>query len=459
MLNRDSVALAFVVLLGIGPVNAAVSPEKAKELGNTLTPFGAIAAGNKEGTIPAYDANAFNGVRVTNGELGKPTTLTSPFKDERPILRIDAKNMQQYEDKLSEGQRQLLTTRAGYFLNVYPTHRTASYPDEILHKTVANATTCKTLQEGDALDQSCRGGLPFPVPTTGKEVMWNKIATWMGPALSFDSYNFTMTPSGRAILGSMVWQYRDFVYYAKETANPGAMITVIGDVKEPKRNAGARNLLQEYLNSETSGAARGVWVYTPGQRRVRREPNSGYDTPNSTSGGLFLDDEIYLFSGKMDRWDMKLVGKKEMYIPYNGFGLLGERCNTDELLKPDTVNPECERWELHRVWVVEATLKPGARHVHSKRIYYFDEDSYLSGFYEAWDQAGKITRAAYASSFPVPENKLSVQSPLAYYDFNKPGYSVTSYIGNKAGLTLYSSDQKMPERELSPDALQGSGIR
>jgi len=52
------------------------------------------------------------------------------------------------------------------------------------------------------------------------------------------------------------------------------------------------------------------------------------------------------------------------------------------------------RWELHRVWVVEADLKPGARHIYSERFYYLDEDSWNFALYDSFDQAGKLYRSS-----------------------------------------------------------------
>ena len=84
-------------------------------------------------------------------------------------------------------------------------------------------------------------------------------------------------------------------------------------------------------------------------------------------------DELQMFSGSQTRFDYKLVGRKEMFIPYNAYKFYFD-CKEEQQFLKNHANPACERWELHRVWVVEATLKPGQRHVYSKRTYYLDED-------------------------------------------------------------------------------------
>lgn len=438
-------------------VQAAISADEAKALGTTLTPFGAQKEGNAEGTIAPYDPTRYANIKVTDGPWGDRTELKDPFADEKPILRIDANNMAQYKDKLSEGQMKLLESRPGYYLNIFPSHRTAVYPDELLKKTVANATGCKTLDNGDAIDEGCRGGLPFPIPKTGKEVMWNHLAGWQGPAVQIDSGSFLMTSAGNRVVANGLTMYRDYPYYTPSAPTPQIIMRTRGALKEPARQSGVVYLFWDYLNPTQVGNPRSAWSYSPGQRRVRSSPDQAYDTPSTGGGGQLLSDEAFLYSGKMDRWDMKIVAKKEMYIPYNSFGMNSYRCDLDTSLKPNFLNPECERWELHRVWEIEATLKPGMRHVHSKRRYYLDEDDYLAGFYEAWDQGGKLARAGFTRSLHIPEHKIGYVSLIVFYDFNVLGYFVGTTPTSKKATQLYG--QMLPERNLTPEAMQGTGVR
>ena len=53
MFRKSFMALA-VASLCTQSAWAAVSADEAKQLGTTLTPWGAEKAGNKDGTIPAY---------------------------------------------------------------------------------------------------------------------------------------------------------------------------------------------------------------------------------------------------------------------------------------------------------------------------------------------------------------------------------------------------------------------
>lgn len=458
MIRSTTLYFASLLTLAVAPAYAAVTADQAARLSGELTPFGSIKAGNADGSIPAYTGGLPN-VSVTEGKAGEATTLKDPFAGEKPLVRIDATNVEQYKSKLSEGQMQLIKTRPGYYLNVYPSHRTAMYPDWLLKNTARNATTCKTLDNGDALASDCRGGLPFPIPVTGKEVMWNKLNAWQGPALEAGNWSYLMTPNGSLVVSSFAWQYRDYPYYMEKTSVPQVYARLRGRIEEPARQAGGVSMYWDYMDASSEGNSRATWSYNPGQRRVRAAPDQAYDTPNTGSGGLIMNDEIYMFTGKMDRWDMKLVGKQEMYIPYNSFKVSSYECDQKKALLNNFVNPECERWELHRVWVVEANLKAGARHVHKTRRYYFDEDNYLSGVYEAWDQSNKMVRYVYSTSIPVPELQRSILFSSAYYDFTKAGYFFSSFPRNKESTTFFDDKTKWPDSDLTPDAMQGAGIR
>ena len=54
------------------------------------------------------------------------------------------------------------------------------------------------------------------------------------------------------------------------------------------------------------------------------------------------------------------------------------------------MNPDIVRWELHRVWVVEATLHPGERNVLPRRVFYVDEDTWHAVLGDAYDAQGNL---------------------------------------------------------------------
>jgi len=100
---------------------------------------------------------------------------------------------------------------------------------------------------------------------------------------------------------------------------------------------------------------REAWQYLVGQRRVRRAPTVGYDTPDFVASGANYFDEVHGFIGHPDRYDWKLVGKKEMYIPYNDNKFHAEK--RDDAFVANHLNPDKVRWELHRVWDLRPLLQ------------------------------------------------------------------------------------------------------
>ncbi len=428
---------------------AAVSADEAKQLGGTLTEFGAVKAGNADGSIPAYTGG------LTKAPAGfKPDSgfWIDPFKDEKPILRIDGKNVDQHAARLSDGQKALLKKFPTYALNIYPAHRTAAFPDKVLKATVRNATGCKTLKDGLALDVACRGGLPFPIPKNGYEVMWNQILRYQGDTniTTTSSRSWVIDSSGKPTITAQQQTTSDFTYYQTELADrdPKMAWRVFSVTTAPARKAGEMTGLIDFLDAVDQ--PRKAWSYTPGQRRVKLSPEFSYDTPVASMGGVTLFDELFVFSGKMDRFDFKLIGKKEMYIQSNAYKNVYDCPAPDKALLASHVNPECERWELRRVWVVEATLKPGQRHVYSKRVYYFDEDQTGAANYDAFDQNGALYRAMFQSSTPMYDKNIPYSSKNVIYDFNKGMYAYLNDVtvgGFKATATAPA------ERELAAEAI------
>ena len=74
-----------------------------------------------------------------------------------------------------------------------------------------------------------------------------------------------------------------------------------------------------------------VYIYLVGERRVRQFPNACCDTPNPSAAGVIGFDDLWVFSGRLQRFTWKLLGKKEMYIPYNDNGVQVSPKDTDEL--------------------------------------------------------------------------------------------------------------------------------
>jgi hypothetical protein len=446
-------ALAAIVALLLTTVNpfafAEVSPAEAEKLKSELTPLGAERAGNKEGTIPAWDGGY---TQVWPGyRSGQPRP--DPFAGDKPLFQITAKNMEQYAGKLSDGIKAMLQRHPTYRLDVYPTRRTAAAPQAVYDNTFRNATRARLTHNGMAME-GVFGGIPFPIPKSAYEVMKNHLHAWKGESVKFDFGTYIVI-GGKPVLSTAGTTSYQFPYYYQDTTPErfnGYYILAKIDTKEPPLRAGEALLIHDPINMADPG--RQAWQYLVGQRRIRRTPNISYDNPNFFTSGMSFFDEQFLFIGNMDRYDWKLLGKKEMFIPYNTQQFHTQK--VDQVLGPNHLNPDHVRWELHRVWVLEATLAAGKRHALPKRVFYLDEDTWLTILADSWDARGQLWHTASALPFIAPELPAVVVIPHVIYDFLKGGYS-TVYLFNER--QHYQSLPRRPESDFSPATLAAEGIR
>ncbi|WP_249267352.1 DUF1329 domain-containing protein [Pseudomonas aeruginosa] len=342
-----------------------------------------------------------------------------------------------------------------YFMDIYPTHRTAAFPEVFLAATQRNASDpeCKSFNDGLSIAEACRGGLPFPLPKDDQQVMWNYILNYQGVNGWDWNHSAYVVNQGRPTLTNTNRSTGEKPFYQLEVPgrDPRIAQRIWSRIVAPARTAGQASGYWDYLDPVTS--ARSAWSYSTGQRRVRKAPEFAYDTPNSAFGGVAFYDEIFLFSGKMDRFDWKLLGRKEMFIPYSNYDLKW-KCDMDTKLMAKHINPACERWELHRVWVVEATRKEGVRHAQKQRRYYIDEDTFGAALYDAWDDAGEMFRAGAQyniQAYGAPNNPQ--QDSYSLYDFTRDQYGM---FGN--GPTRYRKEA-IAEREANPQTIAGGQTR
>lgn len=391
---KKTALITAACLLVTGSVYASVSEEEASRLNKDLTPLGAERAGNSDGSIPQW-----NGGYTTvpsNYKSGDPRP--NPFADEKPLFTITAENVSQHADKLSDGVLALFKKHPNTFsINVYPTHRTAAAPEWVYDHTRQNAVSAELKNGGTALTGAF-GGPPFPIPRDGAEAIWNHLLAWSGHAFHTQLSNYVGTRNGKMILSSAGDMWNQFPYYdpAGNRSNfEGWYRYNLSRVMDPPLIAGENIVVNEHTNMGDVG--RQAWQYLPGQRRVRKAPQLNYDTPYSQSNGIINWDEVWVFNGSIDRYEWKLLGKREMYVPYNVNGM--HSLPVEQVFAEHHWAPNAVRFELHRVWEVEATLAADKRNVLAKRRFYLDEDSWLAVLGEGYDAAGELWRVYF--SFPT----------------------------------------------------------
>lgn len=453
MTNRRSTLWAALAILGVSAASAAaaVTAEEAAQLKGKLTPFGAERAGNQEGTIPEWDG----GYKAAPGYKAG-AKRADPFASEKPLYTITAQNVSQYASKLSEGQVAMFKKYPNYRMEVYPSHRTSMAPQWVYDNTLANATRAKATRNGFAVE-GAYGGVPFPIPKTGAEAMWNHHLRWQGDAYKWRFNTWITTADGKKVLVSDSVADNQMPYYYKE----GSLETFKKEpyylrlvTNGPPQKAGEALLLRDPMDPIAVG--RQTWQYLTGQRRVRKLPNAAYDTPSFITSGVSNFDEIYVFSGAMDRYDWKLAGKKEMLIPYNANKIFAPAKDA-EVMGERFLNPAHVRWELHRVWEVEATLAAGKRHVVPKRKIYLDEDTWLAVLADGWDAKGQLWKTFWYLPILAPDVPATMSGPFGHYNLQSGDWIANNIMNEKSDqITI---PKRLPENHFTPDALAGEGVR
>ncbi|HYC05795.1 MAG TPA: DUF1329 domain-containing protein [Azospirillaceae bacterium] len=439
----------LAIALGGSAMSTAALAQSAADLGKSLTPLGAEKAGNKDGTIPEWTG----GLTAPPAGYKPGMHYIDPFAADKPLFTIDASNMAQYADKLTEGHKALFKTYGQtYKMAVYPTRRSASYPKEVYDAIMANATNAKLVANGSGVE-GAKVGSPFPIPKEGVQAVWNHLLRWRGLNLERTYGQANPLPDGAYTMITINEKVK-FLYNSPEGARGNTSIFFLQEVTAPARLAGEVLLVHESMNQLAE--PRNAWTYNPGQRRVRRAPNVAYDNPGTAADGLRTSDQLDLYNGSPDRYNWKLVGKKEMYVPYNAYKMVAKGTRDADIIKPKHINQELARYELHRVWVVEGELKPGTSHIYAKRRFYLDEDSWLIVAADQYDARGQLWRVSEYHGLNYYELPTYSGAFETHYDLQSGRYTVSGFIGEGPP---YDNQVKFTENDFSPDGLRRAGVR
>ncbi|GAB6909243.1 conserved exported hypothetical protein [Desulfosarcina cetonica] len=428
---------------------AKVSTQEAEKLKTALTPVGAEKAGNADGTIPPWDG----GYTTVPPGYKSGDLRPDPFSDEKPLYTITADNMSQYAEHLSDGVKALFEKYNDFRMDVYPAHRTYAAPQFVYDATFKNATTAELRNDNEVVAGAYHG-IPFPIPQNGFEAIWNHKLAWRGVSIFIKFRNYVITRDGKVILTAEAEQYEQYPYYQKEMPEDqwNKEFWLFRQIQTaPPFKAGETILTHDDMGAH----GRQTWQYLVGQRRVRRAPSIDYDTPDFVNSGHNFFDEVFVFGGKLDRYNFTLVGKKELYIPYNCNGMLAHK--DKEVLGSHFVNPDYVRWELHRVWVVQADLKPGKRHAVAKRVFYLDEDCWRAIMSDGWDGKGQFWRSIISFPFVAMEFPAVINSPQAVYNLQSGAYGVNIFINEMHPQV--EAIKVLPNSFFSPESLAATGVR
>jgi hypothetical protein len=436
--------LAALLAITLAPL-AYAAPDYAR-LAQDLTPVGAERAGNAEGTIPAWEGGLTQPPAGWTPQQG----YVDPFPNDRPLFTITAENAARHQDKLTAGQLALLKKHPQAFrMQVYPTRRTVTYPKAVTDRVAAQAG--KVSLQGFGLKDLGGSTTPFPIPQNGLEAIWNHLVRYLGGGIVRTGHSFPVRGNGDHYrIG-----FRAQRIYAQnvEGAEPNRLFYALGYFTEPATLRGTIFLVHEPVDQVAE--QRSAWIYNAGARRVRRAPDLAYDGINDGSEGMLTTDQFDGYNGAPDRYEWQLVGKREVYVPYNVYRLSDKSLRYRELIKPGTLNPEYVRYELHRVWVVEAKLKPGQRHIYGRRTFYLDEDSWSVLVEDAYDTRGGLWRTSMHGLAQAYDAQVPFYRYGIYHDLNSGSYLVGG-LDNEIREPI-QFDAKARLTEFQPDALRRLG--
>lgn len=433
---------------------AKVDQAQADKLGGSeLTVTGAEVAGNAAGTIPAYSG----GLTQTPDCYKGGAWLCDPFPNDKPLFTITAQNVEQHKDKLSPGQIAMFQKYPNtYRMPVYETRRTYNMPKDVAEITKKNAVNTELLG-ATGMKNYTPMGFPFPIATEGLEMVWNHIARWRGTGVN--RFTGQVTPQANGAYSMVMFNDQVVIPAALtdyvEGEDPNVMFYGKQTLVSPSRLAG--NVLLVHETVDQVSEPRRAWVYNSGQRRVRRAPQVAYDGPGTAADGLRTADNYDLYNGSPDRYEWTFKGKKELYIAYNSYKLDEKGLPYDDIVKAGHINQDLTRYELHRVYEVEATLRPGTRHIYAKRVFYFDEDSWMASVIDHYDGRGNLWRVAEAHQmfyYHVPVQGYSVE---VLYDLNSGRYAAIGLENNESAGVDWN--YKFSKVEFQPAALRREGVR
>ncbi len=441
----------LVLTLAASAAWAGAKPDDISRLSADLTPVGAERAGNASGSIPEWTGGLVQALPGYQPGDHHP----DPYAGEVPLFVINQGNVSEHAKHLSEGQLAMLARYDDWFMQVYPSHRSAALPQRVYDKTAENGRTGQLSADGEAV-LNVAEGLPFPFPENARELMWNHRLRYKGSGSK--RHISLVAPAASGAFNEVTMTVENLGLYYQKGATlesiDNQLLYFLQYIDSPARLAGTSLLVHESLNQAEQ--PRDAWVYNPGQRRVIRAPNVAYDNPSAATDGLAVSDMVDMFNGALDRFNWELVGKREMYVPYNAYRVHGADLDYGDLVQPGHLDAKVLRYELHRVWVVEARLKPDLRHINPRRTFYLDEDSYqilLADHYDAREELWRYSEAHPIVFYEVPTLWTTIE---IHHDLQSGRFA--SYRLNPR-KPVPPFNMEMNKKDFTPQALRRKGKR
>lgn len=443
--------VAMAVLFAMQMAHAQLSQAEAAKLGKELTCVGAEkAAGDMVAEWSGKWLGAPSGVNHSGGE-----PYPDPYANEKPLFVVDANNMGKYQKYLTPGLQAMLKKYPKTFkIPVYPSHRDFRYPDWMCERAKQNALVAQVGDGGLSL-KAVRGSAPFPIPKTGAELQMN---------LNYPARTSENAVYDQAVIynnGKIAWGqmgYKILNLHSQENIDPSTDGTFFGyanvTMLKPPRSNGEDIISQESYDMKNK--PRQAWMYNPGTRRVRQLPEFGFDMPNGAGAFRTVDDDR-IFNGSPERYNWKILGKKELIVPYNAYKIDSDKLKYKDMLTKNHINPDVMRYEIHRMWVLEATLKDNYRHKYAKRVIYLDEDSWAALLAENYDSRGQLWRVNMINTKYLYDAKVFFTRLALYHDLVSGAYMADRMINEADKKPKYGEKAGLKPSQFTPQALRSKG--
>lgn len=414
--------LFSALLIGMAPhaVQAKVSKAEAKKLGKSLTPIGAERAGNKVGSIPEWKG----GLLKPPKGWKKGRHHKDPFAKDKPLYTVTSRNIAKYVTQLTRGQQELFHYYPNSFkMHVYPSRRSASYPKSQYKYAKRNATKVRLTKDKNSFLGTSRG-YPFPIPKSGAEVMLNHSFRYAGGiGISSKTASTVVSRQGDYVMSKsithLLFYYNNPRYRTKKKLK-NRYLDLINHTIAPVKDAGIGVMVK--LPFDRIKKKPIVYQYER-NGRVRSINLVGYDE-GTVNQGLTTYDQIDMFNGPLDRYNFRIVGKRDVLIPYNSYKMSSPKVKYKQLVRKSHLNPKYVRYEMHRVWVVEAKVKSTVRHTYTRRVFYVDEDSWTIVAQDIYDKVGAYWRYAEMYLKNYYEIPATLATAQIHYDLFSNRYWV-----------------------------------
>lgn len=364
-----------------------------------------------EEASPPHFLDATNWTRTVGFE---PDLVGAP----KAGVVLNAETMDEYGSWLADGVRALVRDH-GMVLDVReyrPIHPSRGY----MESTLAAWGRARAIETPGAIRKKgiadYAGGLPFPRPKTGLEVIWNVFFGYQGDD-GWVRFRVYWVSASRGVTRTEDWSWSYIVRgmdrtdlaprpHLSEFKARGIRYASLAECEAPDDKAGTLALM--FRHDEPIDQRGFLWV--PPMRRALKMVFGAPGIPWNQSDMLF--EEIRGFSGHPEWWDWTLVGTRTILAPMHADVRLGPG-ETEKVVDFGSAphwNPRVQ-WEPRPVYVIEGRPKFWTS-LYDRVVLYVDAETFLVPLREGYGRDGRLRKVVIHAFNASPEETFE-PSPLA----------------------------------------------